>query len=463
MPDFPDHVSREEYFAQRKKALMEAEKRLLQEQHAEREKCECKQGMFATLGRRGFMTSALVGGAGLLTAGAGRAAENDASPGAKFYEVQDEPWNALGSPIMRNDGYGTRSQFETAVRWRFDTPTMYSSWTMTPLEANMGIVTPSGLHFERHHAGIPTIHPQQHRLLIHGMVDNPLTLTMDQLRRYPSVSRFHFIECSGNSLTEWDSPGMKTAQAAHGLVSTSEWTGVPLSTLLQEVGVQEDAAWVLLEGADGATLTRSIPLEKCWSDVLLAYGQNGEAIRPEQGYPLRAVVPGYEGNTHIKWLRRIEVSDKPFMTRWETRTYTDLMPDGKALQFTFVMGAKSVITFPAGEMKLPGPGFYEISGLAWSGRGRVRSVEVSTDNGNTWYPASLEEPIMPICQTRFRFPWRWNGEETVIQSRCIDETGNVQPTHQDLVDIRGRNSFYHYNGIQRWQVAQDGSVTNALA
>lgn len=455
----------DEVLGRRLQAMKEAEERFLRRKTASQEDCDCKQGMFSTLGRRGFLGGSAATAAALMTARVARA--QDAPPGAKHYEVQKEPWNALGDPVNRNGGYGTRSQFETEVRWQFPTATDYSSWSMTPLEHGMGIVTPSGLHFERHHSGTPTIEPKTHRLLVHGMVERPMVFSMDQLQRHPSVSRFHFIECSGNSLTEWSKEtALKTAQGAHGLTSTSEWTGVPLSTILDEVGVQDGAAWILAEGADGATMTRSIPLEKCWSDAMLAYGQNGEAIRPEQGYPLRLLLPGWEGNTNIKWLRRLEVSDKPFMTREETSKYTDLMPSGRARQFSFVMEAKSVITFPSGEMKLPGPGFYEITGIAWSGRGKVRRVEVSTDAGKTWYPAALDEPVLPICHTRFRFPWRWDGQEIVLQSRCIDETGYVQPTLDELITARGMNgtygSVYHLNKIQSWLVAADGSVSNAF-
>ena len=339
---------------------------------------------------------------------------------------------------------------------------------MTPLGHGHGIITPSGLHFERHHGGIPTIDPARHTLIVHGMVERPMKYTIADLERFPSVSRIMFIECSGNGLTEWREPTLETVQGTHGLTSTSEWTGVPLSTILAEVGVEDGAAWILAEGADAAVMTRSVPLDKAWSDALLAYAQNGEAIRPEQGYPLRLILPGWEGNTHIKWLRRLEISDQPFMTREETSKYTDLVQDGKARQFSFVMEAKSVITFPSGDMKLPGPGFYEVTGLAWSGRGRIQRVEVSTDGGKSWYLAALQEPILPICHTRFRFPWRWDGEPAVLQSRCQDETGYVQPTLPQLVDVRsldgGRfGSIYHLNAIQSWAVARDGSVSNVHA
>jgi sulfane dehydrogenase subunit SoxC len=296
------------------------------------------------------------------------------------------------------------------------------------------------------------------------MCDTPRKYSVADLKRFPSVSRFHFIECSGNGLTEWREPTLKSVQGTHGLTSTSEWTGVPLSTLLREVGVQDGAAWILAEGADAAVMTRSVPMDKAWQDAIVAYGQNGEALRPEQGYPLRLILPGFEGNTHIKWLRRLQISDAPFMTREETSKYTDLLANGKARQFTFTMEAKSVITFPSGEMKLPGPGFYEVTGIAWSGRGRVKRVEVSADGGKTWQIAELQDPVLPVCHTRFRLPWHWDGRPAVLQSRCQDETGYVQPTIAQLVEERGLNgkygSIYHLNGIQSWAVASDGSVSN---
>lgn len=444
--------------------MVRAEERELARRKADLEQCECKEGMFPTGGRRGFLAGAAAV-AGSVTAAALAGNAGAATPGAMDYPVQKDPTKEQGRLTNDDGGYGTRSQFETEVRWRFPTATKESSWTMTPLDESNGIVTPSGLHFERHHGGIPNIPPDRHRLVVHGMVKTPRMYGMSDLKKFPLVSRFHFIECSGNGLTEWREPTLKTVQGTHGLTSTSEWTGIPLSTILQEVGVQDGAAWILAEGADAAVMTRSVPMDKAWSDAILAVAQNGEALRPEQGYPLRLLLPGWEGNTHIKWLRRLEISDKPFMTREETSKYTDLLTGGKARQFSFTMEAKSVITFPSGEMKLPGAGFYEVTGLAWSGRGRVRRVEVSSDGGQSWQIASLEEPVMPVCHTRFRFPWVWDGKPAILQSRCQDETGYVQPTIKQLVEARGLDggkygSVYHLNGIQSWNIASDGSVTN---
>jgi sulfane dehydrogenase subunit SoxC len=377
--------------------------------------------------------------------------------------VPDDPSRSQGAPLA--DGYGLRSQFEDAVRVRYEkTSTAESSWTFTPLQASVGIITPSGLHFERSHAGTATIDPSRHELFIHGLVRQARKFSMSDIRRFPSISRIMFIECSGNGLTEWSKPTLKTVQGTHGLTSTSEWTGIPLRTLFNEVGVRGNAKWVLAEGADGAAMTRSIPFEKAMRDCFVAFGQNGEAIRPEQGYPLRLMVPGFEGNMHIKWLRRLEIADMPFMTREETSKYTDIRPDGKAVQFSFEMEAKSVITAPSGEMTLPGKGFYEITGLAWSGRGAIKRVDVSTDGGRTWRQAALQAPVLPICHTRFRLPWAWDGGEAILQSRCVDDTGYVQPTLGQLVAVRGLNgpvgSVYHLNAIQSWHVARDGKVTN---
>lgn len=353
--------------------------------------------------------------------------------------------------------YGQRSTFEKAVR-------VPRSWwaSLTPLQDSHGILTPSSLHFERHHNGVPAIQPEHHRLLIHGMVDQPWTFTMDDLRRFPTVSRLAFIECSGNSAIEWRKPTGQTAQQTHGLTSTSEWTGVALKTLLREVGVSPEASWMLAEGSDAAAMTRSLPLASILEEAILCYAQNGEPLRPEQGYPLRLLIPGWEGNTCIKWLRRLKLGRAPFMTREETSQYTDLMPDGTARQFTMVMDAKSVITSPSGGQRVRA-GFLEIRGLAWSGRGRITLVEVSTDGGRSWQQAVLQDPILPKCHTRFHLPWRWNGEDVILQSRCLDDTGYRQPDRTTLVAVRGVNSVYHYNAIQSWHIAADGQVSNVHA
>jgi len=411
--------------------------------------------------RRRFM----LGSVAALGAGSGlaRGAFAAAPLGAVEHEVPADASKAQGYPLA-DESYGSRSQFETEVRTRFKTSTPQSSWTMTPLEKSCGIITPSGLHFERSHGGTAVIDPATHSLYVHGMVGQPKKYSMRDIRRFPSMSRIMFLECSGNGLTEWSKPTMKTVQGTHGLTSTSDWTGVMLATILNEVGVRSGAKWLLAEGGDAAAMTRSIPLAKAMKDCFLAYGQNGEAIRPEQGYPLRLMVPGFEGNINIKWLRRLEVSDQPFMTREETSKYTDLLPGGKAVQFSFEMEAKSVITSPSGEMVLDGPGFHEITGIAWSGRGAIKRVDVSADGGKTWRQASLQGPVLPICHTRFRLPWNWDGKDAILQSRCVDDTGYVQPTLGQLIAVRVLNgplgSIYHLNAMQSWQVAADGRVSN---
>jgi sulfane dehydrogenase subunit SoxC len=369
---------------------------------------------------------------------------------------QPEP-TSLGKPLS---AYGERSPFEKSARLLGAGKNPEIGSTRTPLQDSYGILTPASLHFERHHSGVPQIDPAAHRLMLHGMVERPLLLTMDDIRRLPSVSRIHFIECAGNSGSEWGPKTAPDAQRAHGLASCSEWTGVPLSILLAEAGVRSGASWIIAEGADACHMQRSIPLKKANDDVLVAFGQNGEAIRPEQGYPLRLVIPGFEGNTNVKWLRRIKVVDQPYMTKDETSKYTDLMADGTARQFTFEMDAKSVITFPSGGQKLAGAGFYEITGLAWSGRGRIERVEVSTDGGKNWQNARIDEPRLRMAFTRFRMPWKWEGQETSLQSRCTDETGYVQPTREALIEVRGMNSAFHNNCITIWKVSPDGGVRN---
>ncbi|HEV2289145.1 MAG TPA: sulfite dehydrogenase [Candidatus Acidoferrales bacterium] len=349
--------------------------------------------------------------------------------------------------------YGYRSPFESKV--------VRSSHGHTPLQDLYGIITPSELHYEVLHFGMPMINPAHHELLIDGLVERPLIFTMKDLERMPAVSEIHFLECAGNSGADQDGFPGKTPQESHGQMSCTEWTGVRLSTVLEQVGLKPTARWILAEGADAGRLARSIPVEKALDDIIVAYGQNGEALRPEQGYPVRLVVPGWEGNTNIKWLHRLQVLEQPAMTAWETGSYTDLLPSGKARQFTFVMEAKSVITRPAGGQRLDGPGVYEITGVAWSGRGKINSVEISADGGQNWQKAELQEPILTKAFTRFRWTWNWNGAETKIASRCTDETGYCQPTREQIVAVRGLNATDHYNGIKWWRVHRDGEVTYA--
>jgi sulfane dehydrogenase subunit SoxC len=398
--------------------------------------------------RRAFLRLGAASLAGILTSCQQSTPTDDLGP------------SRLGAPISP---YGNRSAFEKSVRHMPTTQTPQASSTRAPLQNSYGIITPSSLHFERHHSGVPAIDPAQHRLLIHGMVDRPLTLTVEEVKRLPSVTRVHFVECAGNSRSEWGPKTAPDAQQSHGLASCSEWTGALLSELLAEAGVQPEATWILAEGADPCHMQRSIPLSKAMDDIIVAYGQNGEAIRPEQGYPLRLIVPGWEGNINVKWLRRIKLSDQPTMTRDETSKYTDLMADGTARLFTYEMDAKSVITFPSGGHQLASPGLYEISGLAWSGRGTITRAEVSLDGGQTWQDAVLQEPRHRMAFTRFRLPWRWEGAEAVLISRCTDSTGYVQPTREALVAVRGMNSDYHNNCQKAWLISSTGSVTHVDA
>ncbi|TKB80914.1 MAG: sulfite dehydrogenase [Nitrospira sp.] len=384
---------------------------------------------------------------------------------AEELEVPVDPMRVPGA-LPRP--YGDRSPFVKSARlggagpgaphgWGANAPNNYNS--LCPLQDLFGIVTPSSLHFERHHNGVPLIDRAQHRLLIHGLVERPMIFSVEELERFPSSSRLVFLECSGNSWDGWreGTPDF-LVQDTHGLTSCSEWTGVKLSTLLDAVGAGPEATWLLAEGSDAAGLDRSVPLTSdVVNEAMICYGQNGEPLRPEQGFPIRLLLPGFEGNINVKWLRRLKLGSAPSMTRWETSKYTDLMPDGKAYQFSLVMEAKSVITSPSGRQQIQ-PGFQEIRGLAWSGRGKVQRVEVSMDGGRTWQPAQLQDPILPKCHTRFRIPWRWDGREALLQSRCIDETGYVQPTRDALIKVRGTNSIYHYNAVQSWKVDHDGRV-----
>ena len=369
-----------------------------------------------------------------------------------------------GAPLSP---YGSPAGFErevTRTLIRSQPGTTGAGASRTPLEALEGIITPSGLHFERHHNGVPTIDPAQHQLLIHGMVARPLIFTMATLSRYPMESRIHFLECSGNSGAMYGAtPPAQTCGQTHGLVSCSEWTGVPLRLLLEEAGADPRADWILAEGADAAAMSRSVPMAKAKDDALLALYQNGERLRPENGYPVRLFLPGYEGNMSVKWLRRIKVTDTPTMTKDETSKYSDLQTDGKSLLFTYPMEVKSVITRPAPGLKMTGQGLYELSGIAWSGRGKIGKVEVSADGGQTWAEAALSAPVLAYALTRFRIPWKWNGAPAVLKSRATDETGRVQPTRDALIAQHGANVIYHYHAIQAWRVEANGEVKNVYA
>ncbi|HQR11355.1 MAG TPA: sulfite dehydrogenase [Casimicrobiaceae bacterium] len=407
--------------------------------------------------RRGFLRAA----AAALAAGATSSAAADS---AKNLPPNVPEWSkTLGAPILASP-YGVPSAFVANVKRRESpglTRTPYSSVAFTPLQNLFGIITPSGLHFERHHAGVPNIDPEQHRLMIHGLVANPRIYSMNDLMRFPAVSRIHFIECGANTGMEWANVAVPTVQYSHGMLSCSEWTGVPLSTLLGEAGVDaRRARFVLAEGADGAGLTRTIPLDLALEDALVCYGQNGELLRPEQGFPLRLLVPGVQGVSSVKWLRRIEVGDQPWNTREEALHYVDLLPGGMHRQYTWIQEAKSVITTPSGGQVVVDRGYHEITGLAWSGRGKVARVDVSTDGGRNWRTARLQEPVLTRALTRFRIDWSWDGGPALLQSRVTDDTGYVQPMIRQLRKVRGTRSIYHNNAIQTWRIDSNGNVSN---
>jgi len=400
------------------------------------------------LSRRDLL--AVAGGVAFVRTASGESVQVAATIADISADVPTDPTKVPGAPASP---LGARSAFEQPTRRAFG-----GAVSFTPLQDLHGTITPADLHFERHHAGIPTIDPERYELLIHGMVERPLKFSLAELKRFPATTRICFIECSGN-LSMW-AKGKTTPQSLAGLTSQSEWTGVSLATLFREVGIKPKASWFLAEGSDAAVMTRSIPVNKAFDDALIAYAQNGEAIRPAQGYPARLLLPGWEGNTSVKWLRRIELSDGPFQTREETSKYSDSLKDGKIRQFSFVMDARSLITFPAYPVSIE-PGWIEIRGLAWTGRGHITGVDISTDAGQTWTPATLQEPVMSKAHTRFRHLWKWDGRATTFLSRARDETGYIQPTRAQLEAARGtpQGPFeYHYNPITGWQVGTDGVV-----
>ena len=393
-------------------------------------------------------------------AGAGLAAATGAA------QAQDYITPAQLTPGRIFSGYGMPASYEGAVKRIVGTPGISpgTGSSRTPLEMLEGIITPSGLHYERHHNGIPDIDPANHRLLIHGLVNKPLEFTLDALLRYPRVSRIHFMECGGNSGgNSGPNPPQLTAGGIHGLLSCSEWTGIELGQLLDEAGIKPEGKWMIAESGDAANISRSIPLADAHKHGLLVMFQNGERIRPEQGYPLRLIMPGWEGNLNIKWVHRLKVTNLPGMTKDETSKYSMLQADGKARQFNFILPVKSVITRPSGQMTMSGAGYYEISGVAWSGHGVITKLEISTDGGKSWTDAEMPGPVLPKALTRFRLPWEWNGQPTTIMSRATDEVGNVQPTHAQWVAQFAPGQAYQNNGIQCWAIGADNSVKNTYA
>jgi sulfane dehydrogenase subunit SoxC len=400
-----------------------------------------------------------------LTAGAaaiGSTALIDKTDAAE--ELPVEPWmKTPGAPFTP---YGQPSKYANKIARTFASApgTNGTGASRTPHHLLDGTITPNGLHFERHHNGIPDINPEAHRLLIHGLVKRPLVFTLDALMRYPMESRIAFIECAGNSsLLYQKDPAPVGVQPIHGLLSCAEWTGVRLATLLDEAGIDPSAQWILAEGADASGMSRSVPLAKAMDDALIAIYQNGEPVRPSNGYPMRLLLPGYEGNMNVKWLRRIKLTAEPTMTKDETSKYTILLADGKSLQFCFAQEAKSVITRPSPGLSMGTPGVHEITGLAWSGYGRIAKVEVSADGGASWAQAALQDPVLPMAVTRFRAAWRWGGGPAVLQSRATDDSGYMQPSRSKLIADRGGRGAYHFNGITSWSVAESGEVKHVYA
>ena len=416
-------------------------------------------------GRRGFIEKAFAA-AVAATGGTALAQTNPVASDGGDPNILILPEHAKGLGLgVATDGYGKPSRFEANVQRRQSpglTQTTQASVSFAPLQSLFGIVTPSGLHFERHHQGWWDIDPSKHRFMVNGLVKKPMVFTVDEIMRLPSVSRFHFIECGANTAVEWAQVAVPTVQYTHGMISCSEFTGVPLITLLEMAGADlKSGRFVLAEGGDGSSMTRTIPMSLITSgEVLVVYGQNGEMLRPENGYPLRLVVPGVQGVSWIKYLRRVEVGDQPYATKDEAIHYMDLMPNGMHRQYTSIQECKSVVTTPSGGQVLLDKGFYNISGLAWSGRGKVKRVDVSVDGGRNWRTARLQTPVLSKALTRFNIDWVWSGQPAIIQSRAIDETGFVQPTYAQLRKVRGSRSIYHNNAIQSWLVQESGEVKN---
>lgn len=406
------------------------------------------------LTRRDLIAGAVgtLGGAVLAGLPTALTAQTPAAPPARPV-VPTDATKMQGGPTT---ALGERSPFETPTRGPTGATTGSS---LTPLQELTGNITPSDLHFERHHAGIPALDPERHTLTIHGLVDRPLTFSVDDIKRFPQVVRTHFIECSGNGRASYRAPKPEmTAQQVAGMISTSEYMGVPLATLFREVGVRPEAKWFLAEGGDACLMTRSVPIEKAWDDALIVWGQNGEPLRPAQGYPLRLLLPGWEGNINVKWLRRLELGTKPWMTRWETAKYTDPLPNGTARRFTLEQDAKSIITSPSHPDTITARGWHAISGLAWSGRGRITRVEVSTDGGKRWADAELLGRPEPKSTVRFQHMWEWKGDEQLLLSRATDEAGFVQPTRTAAIAERGLGTDYHFNQVVGWKVERSGKV-----
>ncbi|MCR9109405.1 sulfite dehydrogenase [Marivita sp. XM-24bin2] len=412
--------------------------------------------------RRAFLRGSAAAAAGLTAAGVARANE----PDPLITEVQS--WASSFGEGVDATPYGLPIEYEADVVRRnveWLTADTTSSINFTPIHALDGTITPQGCAFERHHSGAIELRKEDYRLMINGLVDTPLVFSYADLERFPRENHVYFCECAANTGMEWAGAQLNGAQFTHGMIHNMEYTGVSLRTLLNEAGLEAAGdlsdKWVYVEGADASSNGRSIPMDKALDDVLVAFKANGEALRKEHGYPVRLVVPGWEGNMWVKWLRRIEVLPNAVESREETSKYTDTLADGTSRKWTWVMDAKSVITSPSPQSPIThGGGPLVITGLAWSGHGAITRVDISKDGGKTWETARLAKPGEKMALTRFYLDTEWNGEDMLLQSRAMDETGYVQPTKAQLREVRGENSIYHNNCIQTWHVKPNGEAEN---
>jgi sulfane dehydrogenase subunit SoxC len=417
----------------------------------------------------GLLDRRVLLGRGMMLAGAAATGVSTSLSGAAAEPLKDDPWSGHQGTTIK--AIETPSRFEEKVQRILSNPNgePRTQHARTPHQFLNGTITPNSLHFVIVHNGAPDIDPDKHRLVIHGLVKQPMIFTLDRLARYPMVTRTAFVECGGNSSPMFSNePVQATLQHLHGLVSNAEWTGVLLSTLLDETGIDPKAKWFIAEGADTAALTRSIPMRKALDDAMIALYQNGQRLMPGNGYPMRLLLPGYEGNMNVKYTRQIKLVDQPAMTYYEARNYSPIIPGGKAYKFYFINEVKSFITFPSFGTTLKEPGYYEISGIAYSGTGRIDKVMVSADGGQTWARAALQEPVNPKAFTRFHIPWRWNGGPAVLTSRAWDDSGNRQPMRSEFVAARGETlkpvtntfGFYsqHYNSLTSWGIDAKGEI-----
>ncbi len=381
--------------------------------------------------------------------------------------MEEQPWaTSLGDGVNKKL-YGMPSPYEHNVTRRVAKLLQSGNWqasiAMTPIHELNGIITPNGLFFSRTHGGVAQIDPNRHRLMIHGLVEKPIVLTMEQLKRYPSVSRIHFIECPANDGPEWRGPQFNSLQFSKGMMSCAEWTGVYIKDILADLGLKPEAKWMLAEGGDSSHMGRTIPIDKVLDDAMIVWGQNGEALRPEQGYPIRLLVPGWEGNLSVKWLARLEFGAEPWFAKEETAKYTALLPSGKAIQHFYPLEVNSVITSPCPEKPwtdLKKGDMVEIEGLAWSGQGTIEGVDISFDGGKNWVEASLKGLVLPKAWTRFSYFYKYEGKPLLLQSRARDNAGHVQPTIDEEVAAVGVESVYHRNAIMTWEVTEKGEVNN---